>query len=346
MSLIAIVMFHDLFIEILSYFDLCDLSMLDIAINSKYLRLIILNAFKYLRLTGSEFCDFKCYKHYTLEWMLKREFHFINISYLPLQDENFNKIIISSRSCLKLVKLGTNHCITNNSLINLVKECKLLTRLEIIGNNFISDDFIYAISEHCKCLTYLDLAGVWKITNKSMVTLLESQAVPLEVLMLWSNFLISDKLFTSIDSQVRSLNLKQITLNDLPDISNKTLFSIVNICIRLESISLISLPLINIDGVSSILIRCSYLKVLYICGCGNVLISITELQSQRNDVEITLQYNLYESEGSDDIYQYAENYLSGYNEYLEQQQQQQQDEVETDSDSSYLHHYYELQENY
>lgn len=290
---------NNTFVEVVGYLTIHDIVVFDTSINSRLLRQYILETFSYLNLSRHHFSTRESYQHATVHWLVQRKFRFIDLCFLPLDDVSL-KVMIGRSPEMKVFRVGSNHCITDGSLVRLVEQCPQLERIDVVGNSWITDEFVQAISSNCKQLTYLDLAGVWKITDDSIKVLFMS-IIKLQHLVLWCNFSITDSAFSFPRGNIS--HLKRITLNDLPQLTDHTLSAIASSCLNIGRIELVSLPKITIAGIEMLLTTCTKLKILYICGCGSVKTTLYELKCIRNDVLISLLYNLCDSD-SDVDYEY------------------------------------------
>jgi hypothetical protein len=299
MTTVFIDLSNNSFVEVVGYLTIHDIVVFDTSINSRLLRQYILETFSYLNLSRHHFSTRESYQHATVHWLVQRKFKFIDLCFLPLDDVSL-KLMIGRSPEMKVFRVGSNHCITDGSLVQLVEQCPHLERIDVVGNSWITDKFVQAISNNCKQLTYLDLAGVWKITDDSIKVLFMS-IIKLQHLVLWCNFSITDSAFSFPRGNIS--HLKRITLNDLPQLTDHTLSAIASSCLDISRIELVSLPKITIAGIEMLLTTCTKLKILYICGCGSVKTTLYELKCIRNDVLISLLYNLCDSDSNVD-YEY------------------------------------------
>ena len=290
---------NSIFFEVVSYLTIHDIAILDTSINSRLLRQYMLETFEYLNLSMHQFSTRESYQHATVKWLVQRRFKFSDLCFLPLDDASL-KIMIGRSPEMKVFRVGSNHCITDGSLVKLVEQCPLLERIDVVGSSFITDTFVDAISSNCRQLTYLDLAGVWKLTDNS-IKMIFTKVLKLQHLILWCNFSITDSAFTFPRDEIS--HLVRITLNDLPQLTNSALSAIALSCSNIRRIELVSLPKVTLSGIEVLLTSCAKLKTLYICGCGSVKTTLYELSCIRNDVLISLLYNLCDSD-SDVDYEY------------------------------------------
>ena len=184
-------------------------------------------------------------------------------------------------------------------IINIVKYCKELKTLSLIGNSNITDIAIDCISQNCLKLENIYLNYCEKITYKSINNLLKSCKYLKNIE--FSGKDVNDYFLINISEncvKLESLNLKYC--NNITDLSISALFknklklkhidltcceyitenSITNIakkCNNLESIILQNCININNNGIINLINYCNNLKSINLIGCNLINIDSVSL---------------------------------------------------------------------
>ncbi len=282
---------------------LTDVSMSQIAIHCKQLRILTLKGYK--KITEKSILQIieKCNLIHTLE--LNHNCTLTDVTFLA---------IAQHCKLLKCLRSENNHKVTNNGVMEIAKNCTLLQELVIQFSRHISDESILCIAKYSHNLSVILVCGCNLITEYAIIELIKrcsklttvrlDTATGLDVAAItashscdklavsniaykFGNWIFQNNKTRGYEKSVRisceasfvlksstlltiahlSPSLVDITLNGLKDLTDSNVITIFQSCTLLHSIILHNNPELTANVIQAAFNTCTDVKVFCMCKC-------------------------------------------------------------------------------